>query len=344
MLDFGVVYAAPETGKLLADFGADVIRVESRSNPDLARLAGGAAGMSAQFVTLNRNKRSFGVDLKSEAGRELVRRLVERSDVLIENMARGVLEKLGLGADELRELNPGLVIVSSQLFGRRRRVVGTGEGSGRAPGVRAACPDCGATRTTRPASPTRRRCSPTTSSAGSARWPRWRGSIERRLVRARAQAIRIPQAGAVTNHLSEQFASWQSLASECHRRRRPPCAVGRLPLRRRRPVVRRDDPRRRRCSSRTVLAARHLATSSPTDDLRGRAGGLDVDPHADGGDGATAGGGHRRRQRCSRPTDVLSDPHLVERGFIRVLMQPGWDPLFVEGDCVRAPSRSRDAA
>ena len=118
VLDFGVVYAAPETGKLLADFGADVIRVESRSNPDLARLAGGAAGMSAQFVTLNRNKRSFGVDLKSDVGRELVRRLVQRSDVLVENMARGVLDKLGLGADELRELNPGLIIVSSQLFGR----------------------------------------------------------------------------------------------------------------------------------------------------------------------------------------------------------------------------------
>ena len=62
--------------------------------------------MSAQFVTLNRNKRSFGVDLKSDAGRDLVRRLVQMSDVLVENMARGVMAKLGLGPDELPRAEP----------------------------------------------------------------------------------------------------------------------------------------------------------------------------------------------------------------------------------------------
>ena len=180
-----------------------MIRVESRSNPDLARLAGGAAGMSAQFVTLNRNKRSFGVDLKSDTGRELVRRLVERSDVLIENMARGVLEKLGLAADELRQLNPGLIIVSSQLFGRAG---GWSDWRGFGPSARGAGGLSGLWRypddETGFADSTSVFPDHFVGRLGALAALAW--LIERR-ASGHGEAIRIPQAGAVTNHLSEQF-------------------------------------------------------------------------------------------------------------------------------------------
>ena len=324
VLDFGVVYAAPETGKLLADFGADVIRVESRSNPDLARLAGGAAGMSAQFVTLNRNKRSFGVDLKSDTGRELVRRLVERSDVLIENMARGVLEKLGLGADELRQLNPGLIIVSSQLFGRAG---GWSDWRGFGPSARGAGGLSGLWRypddETGFADSTSVFPDHFVGRLGALAALAW--LIERR-ASGHGEAIRIPQAGAVTNHLSEQFVM-QSLAPEST----SPvtvtsgvyacagddqwCVVT---------IV--DDHARRR-----VAAA---IDASPTDDLQeALAAWTSSRTPTEAMEQLQAAG--IAAAAVLTPTDVLSDPHLVERGFIRVLMQPGWDPLFVEGDSVR---------
>ena len=284
VLDFGVVYAAPETGKLLADFGADVIRVESRSNPDLARLAGGAAGMSAQFVTLNRNKRSFGVDLKNETGRELVRRLVQRSDVLIENMARGVLEKLGLGVDELRELNPGLVIVSSQLFGRAGA---WSDWRGFGPSARGAGGLSGLWRypddETGFADSTSVFPDHFVGRLGALAALAW--VIERR-ASGRGEVIRIPQAGAVTNHLSEQFVM-QTLAPESASA--VPDTTGVYPCAGEDQwcvVTADDDAARQRLAS--------AIDASPSRRFAGSADGMDVDPHADGGDGAAAGGGHRR--------------------------------------------------
>ena len=117
VLEFTQLMAGPETGKLLRDYGAEVIRIESRAFPDQSRVFGGAANMSSQFVSINRGKRSFGVDLASEAGLRLALGLVEHSDMVIENLGPGALEKLGLGSAALRRANPEVVVVSTQLFG-----------------------------------------------------------------------------------------------------------------------------------------------------------------------------------------------------------------------------------
>ena len=325
MLDFGVVYAAPETGKLLADFGADVIRVESRSNPDLARLAGGAAGMSAQFVTLNRNKRSFGVDLKSDVGRELVHRLVQRSDVLVENMARGVLDKLGLGADELRKLNPGLIVVSSQLFGRAgawsdwRGFGPSARGAGGLSGLwRYADDETGFADSTS--------VFPDhfVGRLGALAALAW--LIERR-ASGRGEAIRIPQAGAVTNHLSEQFVM-HSLAPESMPAVADTSGVYRCAGEEQWCVVTADDDAARQ---RLAIAV----DASPTGDLQQvLAAWTSTRTPSEAMEQLQAAG--VAAAAVLTPAEVLSDPHLVDRGFVRVLMQPGWDPLFVEGDCVRS--------
>ena len=119
VLEFTQIMAGPETGKLLRDYGADVIRVESRAFPDQSRVFGGDANMSSQFVTINRNKRSLGIDLRSAEGRALILQLVTMSDVVIENLGPGALDGLGLDGATLRRANPDIVTVSSQLFGDR---------------------------------------------------------------------------------------------------------------------------------------------------------------------------------------------------------------------------------
>jgi crotonobetainyl-CoA:carnitine CoA-transferase CaiB-like acyl-CoA transferase len=117
VLEFTQLMAGPEGGRLLRDHGADVIKVESRAFPDQSRVFGGAANISSQFVTINRDKRSFGVDLRQPEGLALVLQLVAGADVVIENLGPGVMEGIGLGPDALRRANPAAVVVSSQLFG-----------------------------------------------------------------------------------------------------------------------------------------------------------------------------------------------------------------------------------
>ena len=117
VLEFTQLMAGPEAGRLLRDHGADVIKVESRAFPDQSRVFGGAANMSSQFVTINRDKRSFGVDLKQPEGLALVLQLVAGADIVIENLGPGAMESIGLGRDALRRANRDVVIVSSQLFG-----------------------------------------------------------------------------------------------------------------------------------------------------------------------------------------------------------------------------------
>jgi crotonobetainyl-CoA:carnitine CoA-transferase CaiB-like acyl-CoA transferase len=93
-----------------------VIKIESNAAPDFIR--GVIPGpMNPPFASSNRNKRSFGVDLKSATGLELVRRLVPLADVLIENSGTGVMDRLGLGYDDVKALNPRIVYFSSQLLG-----------------------------------------------------------------------------------------------------------------------------------------------------------------------------------------------------------------------------------
>jgi crotonobetainyl-CoA:carnitine CoA-transferase CaiB-like acyl-CoA transferase len=119
VLDLSRVLAGPYATMVLADLGADVIKVEHPERGDDTRQWGPpfAGGEAAYFLSVNRNKRSIGVDLKSEEGLEKVKGLAAGADVVIENMRRGALEKLGLVYEVLKELNPGLVYCSITGFG-----------------------------------------------------------------------------------------------------------------------------------------------------------------------------------------------------------------------------------
>jgi crotonobetainyl-CoA:carnitine CoA-transferase CaiB-like acyl-CoA transferase len=115
VLELGHIIAGPSAGLLLADLGADVIKVERPGEGDQMR--GMPAGNGANFHFLNRNKRSITIDLKGSAeGRELFLRLVRSSDVVIDNFAYGVVEGLGLGYDVLARENPGLVYLALKGF------------------------------------------------------------------------------------------------------------------------------------------------------------------------------------------------------------------------------------
>jgi crotonobetainyl-CoA:carnitine CoA-transferase CaiB-like acyl-CoA transferase len=119
VLDLSRVLAGPYATMMLADLGADVLKVEHPERGDDTRHWGPpfAGGESAYFLSVNRNKRSIGVDLKDPEGLEKVKKLATSADVLIENMRRGALEKLGLGYESLTEANPGLVYCSITGFG-----------------------------------------------------------------------------------------------------------------------------------------------------------------------------------------------------------------------------------
>jgi crotonobetainyl-CoA:carnitine CoA-transferase CaiB-like acyl-CoA transferase len=119
VLDLSRVLAGPYATMVLADLGADVVKVEHPERGDDTRHWGPpfAGGESAYFLSVNRNKRSIGVDLKDPEGLERVRRLAAGADVVIENMRRGALEKMGLGYEDLKDLNPGLVYCSITGFG-----------------------------------------------------------------------------------------------------------------------------------------------------------------------------------------------------------------------------------
>lgn len=119
VLEFGVAGAVPEMGRLLAEYGADVIRIETPKRPDLFRQLGGPTGMSPVFASSNRATRSFGVDYTDPAGAELVVDLVKGADVVMENLPPGTLDPYGLGLDRLRAVNPDVLVVSSQSMGRR---------------------------------------------------------------------------------------------------------------------------------------------------------------------------------------------------------------------------------
>jgi len=112
--------AGPVCGLLLADMGADVVKVERLPNGDGTRgfIPPDIAGESAAFMMLNRGKRGIALDLRSEQGRTTVRRLVTHADVIIENFRVGTMEKMGLGFDDLSALNERLVYCQITGFGR----------------------------------------------------------------------------------------------------------------------------------------------------------------------------------------------------------------------------------
>jgi crotonobetainyl-CoA:carnitine CoA-transferase CaiB-like acyl-CoA transferase len=116
VVDCGIGGVGVEVGRLLAEYGADVIKVESRLAPDFIRTIL-SSWMNPCFASSSRSKRCLGVSLKDLRGVELVKQLVAQADVLIENSANGVFERLGLGADAVRQVNPQLVYFKSQLLG-----------------------------------------------------------------------------------------------------------------------------------------------------------------------------------------------------------------------------------
>ncbi|WP_327664972.1 MULTISPECIES: CaiB/BaiF CoA transferase family protein [unclassified Streptomyces] len=117
--DFGRVLAAPYLTMLLADLGAEVIKVERPGAGDETRSWGPpfADGEATYFLGVNRNKRSVALDLTEEPGREAARAIAARADVLVENFRPGTMDRLGLGYEELRALNPRLVYCSVTGFG-----------------------------------------------------------------------------------------------------------------------------------------------------------------------------------------------------------------------------------
>jgi crotonobetainyl-CoA:carnitine CoA-transferase CaiB-like acyl-CoA transferase len=121
VLDISQVMAGPYACMLLADLGADVVKIEPPGGGDQTRSSMGfrmKGPDSLGFLNMNRNKRSVALNLKTEAGREVLKRLVRDADFLIENYRPGVMKRLGLGYDDLKPLNPRLVYTSISGFGQ----------------------------------------------------------------------------------------------------------------------------------------------------------------------------------------------------------------------------------
>ncbi len=119
VVEAATLFAAPLTAMLLGDFGADVVKIEHPSKPDPARGHGPSKdGVGLWFKTLSRNKRLITLSLSHDGGRDAFLRLVERSDVVIENFRPGTLERWRVGPDELFAVNPRVVIARITGFGQ----------------------------------------------------------------------------------------------------------------------------------------------------------------------------------------------------------------------------------
>lgn len=120
VVELGTLIAGPFAGRILADFGAEVVKVENPSSPDPMRTWGRARanGRSLWWAIQSRNKRSVALDLKSDEGKADLRRLLDEADVLIENFRPGTLERLGFAPETLWESNPGLVIARVSGYGQ----------------------------------------------------------------------------------------------------------------------------------------------------------------------------------------------------------------------------------
>lgn len=117
VLSFGTGGVGPDACKIIGELGADVIKIESKDNLDFMRTIGPDINNIGQFNEANRNKQSFGVNLKSDKGKELVSQLIKMADILVENFRGGVMKSLGFDYENVRRLNPEIIYVSSQGFG-----------------------------------------------------------------------------------------------------------------------------------------------------------------------------------------------------------------------------------
>ena len=118
------IMAGPTCGLMLADMGADVIKVERLPDGDDTRrtvpptIPPGPGGESAAFMMMNRNKRGIALNLRSSEGRTVLHRLLQRADVLVENLRTGAMDAMGFDYDTLHAANPGLIYCSLTGFGR----------------------------------------------------------------------------------------------------------------------------------------------------------------------------------------------------------------------------------
>ncbi len=118
VLDFTQIELGPCATQVLGDFGADVIKIERPGAGDLARAhMKHASGESAVFWSLNRNKRSVAIDVRSPLGREAIYRLARKADVVVHNFRPGVMERLGVGYDDLSKINPRLIYAFGSGYG-----------------------------------------------------------------------------------------------------------------------------------------------------------------------------------------------------------------------------------
>jgi crotonobetainyl-CoA:carnitine CoA-transferase CaiB-like acyl-CoA transferase len=117
VLDLGVIVVGGDTGRLLGDLGADVIKIENSAFLDGARASLTGGLITPGFAAGHRNKRSIGVNLRDAEGKALVDELVRRSDIVLTNFKPGVIASLGLDYESLKTANPGIVVVDSSAFG-----------------------------------------------------------------------------------------------------------------------------------------------------------------------------------------------------------------------------------
>jgi len=118
VLDFSIMLAGPYCARLLADVGAEVTKIEPPEGDEMRLRAPLRDGQSAYFGQLNAGKRSIALDLKSPDAIKLVHRMVENTDILVENFRPGVMERLGLGYEALRKINPRLIYCSISGYGQ----------------------------------------------------------------------------------------------------------------------------------------------------------------------------------------------------------------------------------
>ena len=117
VLDLGVIVVGGEQSRLLADMGADVVKVESAAFPDGTRHSYLPTGLSVSFAAGHRNKRSLGLNLRHPEGMAVFRRLAAQADVILSNFKPGTMESLGLGYDQIAAINPSIIMVDSSAFG-----------------------------------------------------------------------------------------------------------------------------------------------------------------------------------------------------------------------------------
>lgn len=116
VLDFGHGGVGVEGGRMLAEYGADVVKIETRTYPDFMRLVTGTE-MTPSFASSSRTKRSFGVNSKIPEGLAVLKELVKTADIVIENNSTGTMDAMGVGYETIKQLNPGVCMASSQLMG-----------------------------------------------------------------------------------------------------------------------------------------------------------------------------------------------------------------------------------